>query len=61
MEKSPRFQPFVWLAGAQEGIESEPLAGGLVYDRLVRCAGWGDFQGMRNNLRERSGVQAATP
>ena len=23
------FAPFLWLAGAQEGIVSEPLAGGL--------------------------------
>ncbi len=38
------FQPFLWLAGEQEGIESEPLAGGLTYDQLVRCAGWGDFK-----------------
>ena len=51
------FQPFLWMAGEQEGFESEALAGGLVYDRLVRCAGWGDFQGVRNNLRERSGVR----
>ncbi len=51
------FQPFLWMAGEQEGIESEGLSGGLVYDRLVRCAGWGDFQGVRNDLRERSGVR----
>ena len=51
------FQPFLWMAGEQEHIGSEPLVGGLVYDRLVRCAGWGDFQGVRNDLRERSGVK----
>ncbi len=51
------FQPFLWVAGEQEGIESDPLSGGLTYDRLVRCAGWGDFQGVRNDLRERSGVR----
>ena len=22
------FQPFLWMSGAQEGVESEPLAGG---------------------------------
>ena len=56
MERA-NFQPFLWMSGEQEGFESEPLAGGLVYDRLLRCAGWGDFQGVRNQLRERSGVR----
>ncbi len=42
------FQPFLWMAGEQEGFESEALAGGLTYDQLVRCAGWGDFNGVRN-------------
>ena len=51
------FQPFLWMAGEQEGIESEPLSGGLTYDRLVRCAGWADFNGVRADLRERSGVK----
>ena len=53
-----RFQPFLWLAGEQEGIDSEPLAGGLSFDRLVRCAGWGDFKALQNvTLRARSGVR----
>ena len=33
------FQPFLWMAGEQEGIQSDPLSGGLTFDRLVRCAG----------------------
>ena len=51
------FRPFVWVSGEQEGIESEPLTGGLTYDRLVLCAGWADFNGVRADLRERSGVR----
>lgn len=51
------FRPFLWLAGEQEGIESEPLSGGLTYDRLVHCSGWSDFNAMRNLLRDRSGVR----
>ena len=47
------FRPFLWMAGEQEGLPSEPLAGGLVYDRLVRCADWSDFQAARNDLRTR--------
>ena len=47
------FQPFLWLSGEQEGIASEALAGGLAFDRLVRCAGWKEFQGLRADLRER--------
>ena len=52
-----RFAPFVWVAGEPEGFASEALAGGLTYDRLIHCAGWGDFNGVRNTLRERSGVR----
>ena len=55
--ETARFQPFIWTAGEVEGIESEGLSGGLTYDRLIRCAGWGDFQSVRNDLRERSGVR----
>ncbi len=55
--ETARFQPFIWTAGEVEGIESEPLSGGLTYNRLIRCAGWGDFQSMRNVLRERSGLR----
>ena len=52
------FQPFLWMAGMQEGIESEPLTGGLFFDQLVRCAGWGDFKSLQNGtLRERSGLR----
>ncbi len=51
------FRPFIWLAGEQEGIESEPLSGGLTYDRLVHCSGWADFNALRNLLRDRSGAR----
>ena len=51
------FAPFVWVAGEQEGFASEALAGGLPYDQLIHCAGWGDFNGVRNTLRERPGVR----
>ncbi len=51
------FRPFLWVAGEQEGIETEPLAGGLVFDRLLHCSGWGDFNAMRNLLRDRSGAK----
>ena len=51
------FRPFLWLAGAQDDIESEPLAGGLKYDHLVKCSGWGDFGALRGDLRGRSKVK----
>ncbi len=51
------FSPFVWVAGETEGFASEALSGGLTYDHLIHCAGWGDFNGVRNTLRERSGVR----
>ena len=44
------FAPFLWLAGAQPEMESEPLAGGLPYDQLVLCAGWAEFAQRRNRL-----------
>ena len=47
--------PFLWLAGEQAGIPSEPLAGGLPYNRLVHCAGWAHFARWRAQLRD-SGV-----
>ena len=46
------FEPFLWLAGEQPGIAGEPLAGGLTYDRLVRCEGWGEFAKLRSRLRD---------
>ncbi len=55
--ETDRFSPFVWVAGETEGFASEPLSGGLTYDRLIHCAGWGDFNGVRNTLRERSGLR----
>ena len=51
------FRPFIWVAGEQEGIESEPLAGGLPFNRLIHCSGWGDFKAVGNLLRDRSGVK----
>ena len=51
------FRPFIWLAGEQEGIESEPLAGDLPFNRLIHCSGWGDFKAVGNLLRERSGAK----
>ncbi len=52
------FQPFLWMQGEQEGVHSEPLAGGLVFDRLVRCAGWGDFKALQNGtLRDIPGIR----
>ena len=51
------FSPFLWVAGEQEGFATEPLAGGLPFDRLIHCAGWADFNAVRNTLRDRSGVK----
>ena len=51
------FSPFLWVAGEQEGFASEALSGGLPFDHLIHCAGWGDFNEVRNTLRERSGVK----
>jgi DNA polymerase I len=53
-EQTP-LAPFLWLAGEQAGIVSEPLAGGLPYDRLVHCTGWAHFTRLRAQLRD-SGV-----
>jgi DNA polymerase I len=46
------FTPFLWLAGEREGLASEPLGGGLPYDRLVRCETWAEFTRLRMRLRD---------
>lgn len=56
MERA-EFRPYLWLRGEQENIDSEPLGGGLTYDRLVKCSGWSDLNGLRADLRGRSKVK----
>jgi DNA polymerase I len=56
VEKAP-FRPFLWLEGEQEGIESEPLAGDLAFNRIVHGAGWADFNAVRADLRDRPKVR----
>jgi DNA polymerase I len=46
------FTPFLWLAGEQPGVVSEPLAGGLPYDHLVHCADWAEFGRLRARFRD---------
>jgi DNA polymerase elongation subunit (family B) len=46
------FEPFLWLAGTQLGLDSEPLEGGLPYDHLARFAGWAEFSKARARLRD---------
>ncbi len=46
------FEPFLWLAGPQPGLDCEPLGGGLPYDHLARFAGWADFTRARARLRD---------